>query len=351
MFNITEHAHRRLNILTGEWILVSPHRSKRPWLGKLESPKQIENTNYEEDCYLCPTNARADGTINPDYKGPFAFDNDFSALLSTTPQGDYNLEGLLVAQSELGKCKVICFSPDHSKTLPELSTEEIIGIIKMWQHEFEKLSKLDYVQYIQIFENKGEVMGCSNPHPHCQIWASSSIPIEVKKEIQQMQSYFIKNQKSLLSDYLKIELSRSERVILENDHFVVLVPFWAVWPFETIVISKRHVQNMLQFDDSELSSLAHIIRGLTIKYDNLFQTSFPYSAGIHQVINADDEPGFHWHMHFYPPLLRSSSIKKFMVGYEMLASPQRDISAEFAAVQIRAASDTHYKVSFEVQNE
>ena len=344
MFNIKEHSHIRINLLTGESILVSPHRTKRPWQGKVESVSPDHRPAYDPNCYLCPGNKRADGSINPVYTDSFVFKNDYSTLEINTPEGALNIENLLIAKSEKGICKVISFSPDHSLTLSMMTIDAIKKIIEVWSKEFKEISADPNIKYIQIFENKGELMGCSNPHPHGQIWSQSSIPQEISKETHQQQKYFIEHGRSLLSDYLQLELQQKERVIAENNHFVVLVPFWATWPYETMVISKRHIQNLLQFTEDEKTSLAEILKQITVKYDNLFETSFPYSAGIHQSpVNDGEHPEWHWHMHFYPPLLRSPTIKKFMVGYEMLASPQRDLLPEFAAEKLRALSEIHFK--------
>jgi UDPglucose--hexose-1-phosphate uridylyltransferase len=343
MFELKEHSHTRLNILTGDWILVSPHRMKRPWQGKVEELPKDDRPAYDPTCYLCPGNKRSDGSINPDYKDAFVFTNDFSALLNNTPQGEMNEHDLLIAKSESGICRVICFSADHSLTLPLMDEAAIVSVIELWQKEFEELSANPSIKYIQIFENKGDVMGCSNPHPHGQIWASSSIPLELAKETTQQKSYFEKHGKSLLSNYLELELKQKDRLVLENEHFAALVPFWAVWPYETMVVSKRHLQNILQFTEEEKKSFASILKKLTAKYDNLFNVSFPYSAGIHQMpVNDGPHEEWHWHMHFYPPLLRSATVKKFMVGYEMLANPQRDITAEAAAITLQNLSEIHY---------
>jgi UDPglucose--hexose-1-phosphate uridylyltransferase len=343
-FDLKEHPHSRLNILTGDWILVSPHRTKRPWQGKVEATQANDRPAYDPQCYLCPTNKRADGSENPDYKGSFVFTNDYSSLLLNTPDGGLNDDELLVANSQKGICRVISFSPRHDLTLPQMETTEIRKVVDVWQSEFENLASYPWIKHIQIFENKGDIMGCSNPHPHGQIWAQNSIPVEVAKETQQQKSHFEQKGSSLLGDYLALELKRQERVIFQNDHFVVLVPFWAVWPYETMIISKRHVTSILYFTDEEKHALADAIKRLTVRYDNMFETSFPYSAGMHQSpVNMGEHPYWHWHMHFYPPLLRSATVKKFMVGYEMLANPQRDITAEYAAEKLRALSEIHYK--------
>lgn len=343
MFNSTEHPHRRLNILTGEWVLVSPHRMKRPWQGKVESVPNAQLSAYDAGCNLCPGNKRADGTVNPSYIDPFVFTNDFSALLPSTPEGGENINDLLVSKSETGICKVICFSPNHSLTLPLMNQDEIQKVIQLWKDEFDLLSTNKLIKYIQIFENKGEIMGCSNPHPHGQIWASSSVPTELLKETEQQEKYFQQHQQTLLSAYLDIELQQQERIVIENEHFVALVPYWAVWPYETMIISKRPIQQIIQFTEDENAAFASIIKELTIKYDNLFEVSFPYSAGMHQMpVNDQDYKGWHWHMHFYPPLLRSATVKKFMVGYEMLANPQRDLTPEQVALTLKNSSSIHY---------
>ncbi len=348
LFNIHEHVHKRLNILTGEWILVSPHRNKRPWQGKVEAPAILKQPGYMSDCYLCPGNTRADGSVNPPYTGTFAFTNDFAALRQDTPEGDVNISELMVAKSQTGICRVLCFSPRHDLTLPQMHVEDICEVVDLWCKEFTDLAADSSIKYIQIFENKGEIMGCSNPHPHGQIWAQNELPMEIVKETRQQQKYFLENGRSLLSGYLQLELEKQERLVCENEHFVCLVPFWAMWPFEVMIISRRQVQNIMQFTDDEKSALADIIKKITTRYDNLFKTSFPYSAGMHQApVNDGDHPEWHWHMHFYPPLLRSATVKKFMVGYEMLANPQRDITPETAANQLAALSETHF-LSYEL---
>ncbi len=342
-FNWNEHPHKRCNLLTGEWVLVSPHRTKRPWQGKVEAPAISVRPAYDASCYLCPGNQRSDGSVNPVYTGPYAFTNDFSALLRDTPEGDSNEEGLLLAKSEKGICRVICFSPGHDLTLPLMEKADIIKVVTLWQEEFASIASHTWIKFIQIFENKGEIMGCSNPHPHGQIWASSNIPAEVEKETVRQKAYFQQHQKSLLTAYWQLEEKKQERIVCTNEHFMALVPFWAVWPFETMIISKRHVQHIGQFTKEEKDALADILKRLTTRYDNLFETSFPYSAGMHQhPVNDGNHDEWHWHMHFYPPLLRSASVKKFMVGYEMLANPQRDITPEWAANRLREQSEVHF---------
>lgn len=341
---IEDTPHTRLNLLTGEKILVSPHRSKRPWQGQVEDVPADTRPKYDPKCYLCPGNLRADGSKNPDYQESFVFTNDFSALLADTPANRIDESGLLVAETERGICKVIAFTPRHDLTLPEMTVQDIAKVVDVWQREFAELASNEWIKYIQIFENKGAIMGCSNPHPHGQIWAESNLPMEIIKEDQRQRAHFEEKGRTLLSDYLDLELEKKERLIIDNEHFAVVVPFWAAWPYETLVISKRAVADMTAFTDEEKADLAKTIQELTIRYDNIFSTSFPYSAGIHQApVNSGEQAHWHWHMHFYPPLLRSATVKKFMVGYEMLANPQRDITAEKAAETIRDQPTVHYK--------
>jgi len=339
-----ENSHRRLNQLTGEWILVSPQRTQRPWQGKIETQSFNIKPEYDKDCYLCAGNNRINNKVNPDYKSTFVFDNDFSALQENVSEIK-NSNLLLQAKSEKGICRVVCFSPKHNASLAELSNDEIITVIDTWQNEFKILGSKPYINYVQIFENKGDIMGCSNPHPHGQIWAQENVPTEVMNEQKKQLEYFTDNGKTLLGDYIKTEQELTERIIYENNDFVLLVPFWAVWPFETIIISKRHIQNILQFTEQEKISFADAINIATVKYDNIFETSFPYSAGIHQApTDGAEHKEWHFHMHFYPPLLRSASIKKFMVGYELLAEPQRDITPERAAEILKEADQIHYSL-------
>ena len=333
--------HRRKNILTGEWVLVSPHRTKRPWQGKKDKPQEVERLTYDPNCYLCPGNERAGGAKNPDYTGTYSFQNDFAALL-VGPEETFK-EGLLEAESESGICKVICYSPNHSLTLPLMEEGDIEKVISLWQKEYTDLGSDPNINHVQIFENKGAIMGCSNPHPHGQVWAQRSIPQEVQKKVVRQKSYWDQNNSSLLGDYLKQERNAKERIVLENESFVALVPYWAVWPFEAMIVPKRHVTSILELSQQEVADYASILKALTTGYDNLFETSFPYSAGIHQA-PTDGKDNSHWHMHmsFYPPLLRSAEVKKFMVGYEMFANPQRDITAEQAAQRLRDCVTTHY---------
>jgi len=343
-FNFTETPHRRFNPLTGEWVLVSPQRTKRPWQGKLEFSSQISLPKHDPGCYLCPNNKRAGGKVNPPYNRTFVFNNDFSALKLNAGNEGLNRDDILIARYESGICRVLCFSPRHDLTLAEMSESDIGSVIDLWTDEFETLSKKKEINHIQIFENKGEIMGCSNPHPHGQIWAQYSIPVETSKEIFNMKKYFDDKGKTLLEDYIDLEMMLNERIVCENDTFVVVVPFWAVWPFETMIIPKRRLRNIITLSDKEKKDFAQSIKCLTVKYDNLFKVSFPYSSGIHQApTDGSKHEYFHMHMHFYPPLLRSSSVKKFMVGYEMLAEAQRDMSPELSAELLKEASDVHYK--------
>ncbi|NQZ43785.1 MAG: UDP-glucose--hexose-1-phosphate uridylyltransferase [Flavobacteriaceae bacterium] len=337
-----ERPHRRYNILTGEWLLVSPHRTKRPWQGKVEKLSLTSRPSYDPDCYLCPGNRRANGAINEVYTDTFAFDNDFGAITFDSSTDLYE-DGLLRAQGEQGICRVICFSPDHSLTLPMMSVPAIQKVVRLWKQEYSDLGSRPEINHVQIFENKGELMGCSNPHPHGQIWAQSSIPEEpLKKGIQQLSHFTAKGQ-SLLGSYLDQELAMGERIVAENAHFVAIVPFWAVWPYETMIVPKRHMQHIGQLNPEEEADLAEMIKRVTTKYDNLFETSFPYSAGIHQApTDGQPHPEWHFHMVFYPPLLRSATVKKFMVGYELFGNPQRDITAEQAADTLKMLSEVHY---------
>lgn len=343
-FSFTDHSHRRYNALTGEWILVSPHRSKRPWQGQVEKAPQDDRPIHDPQCYLCPGNERAGGFRNPDYKETFVFVNDFSSLLADAPAGEYKDGDLFLAKSERGICKVICFSPSHNLTIPEMEVSDIRKVVDLWVSEFKEIAANDFINYVQIFENKGAIMGCSNPHPHGQIWSESEVPVEPAKESIKQLEYYKKHGRTLLSDYLARELEVQQRIVVENNSFVALVPFWATWPFEAMIVSRRPIQNITQLNDNEKTDFADIYKRLTVKYDNLFEVSFPYSAGIHQApTDGKDHLEWHVHMHFYPPLLRSATVKKFMVGYEMLGNPQRDITAEQAAQRLRELPDVHYK--------
>ena len=355
-FDASEHPHRRRNALTGDWVLVSPHRAKRPWQGQVEDAPPDERPRYDPDCYLCPGNDRAGGATNPDYDGTFAFTNDFSALKLDTPSGargsaDGSPDGdaasaLFTSEAEKGLCRVICYSPRHDLTLAEMPAEAIRPVVDLWAEEYETLGSEEHIGYVQIFENKGQMMGCSNPHPHGQIWAQETLPNEPRKEAARQAAHYKSTGRTLLTDYLAAELDKDERIVCQNEDFVALVPFWAVWPYETLLVSRRAVPSMLDFTPGERDALASLLQRLMTKYDNLFSTSFPYSSGLHQApTDGEEHPEWHFHMHFYPPLLRSATVKKFMVGYEMLGTPQRDITAEQCARQLAALSETHYRAA------
>ncbi|WP_024768467.1 UDP-glucose--hexose-1-phosphate uridylyltransferase [Aquimarina macrocephali] len=329
--DLQEYSHRRYNPLTGEWVLVSPHRAKRPWQGQEEEINTQSLPSYDKDCYLCSGNSRAGGKKNPDYQDVFVFENDFAALQNESPSFAIE-EELFKVKSETGICKVICFNPDHSKSLANMSVEAIEKVIKVWQEEYQKLGALPEINYVQIFENKGAVMGCSNPHPHGQIWSQFHLPNEILKKDNNQRHYFSKHSTSLLEDYVILELEKKERIIFQNEHFVVLVPFWAIWPFETMIIPKKRQSSIIEMNPNERIAYSECISVLTRAYDQLFNCSFPYSSGIHQAPTHNlDHTHWHWHMSFYPPLLRSATVKKFMVGYEMFGMPQRDVTAETAA--------------------
>lgn len=343
-FVLTDHPHRRYNPLLNEWILVSPQRAKRPWQGQNEAITDEKKPEYDETCYLCPGNHRITGGTNPNYESCYVFDNDFPALLKDEVSSNVAQEDLFKINPERGINRVICFSPKHNVTLAEMQVPEIENVVRVWKEQYLELGDIPYINHVQIFENKGSVMGCSNPHPHGQIWAQSSLPTQVKRTQDNLLKYFQKTGKSLLKDYLDSELQKKERIIAENEHFVLLVPFWATWPYETMIISKRHFSSIAEITEEEIKSYAEMIQIITVKYDNLFKTSFPYSAGIHQApTDGLDHEEWHFHMHFYPPLLRSATVKKFMVGYELLAEAQRDLTAEQSAEILRNLSIQHYK--------
>jgi len=343
-FENTEHPHRRYNPLLGEWILVSPHRAKRPWLGQNEAVSSDDLPKFDPTCYLCPGNVRANGITNNDYSDVFIFDNDFPALLTQETHPQPESHDLFRLEPERGINRVVCFSPRHDLTLAEMDIPAIEKVVAAWKHEYVNLGANDFINHVQIFENKGAVMGASNPHPHGQIWAQSSLPTQIIKTQANLKAHFDIRQKSLLEEYLSEEISRNERIVSENEHFTCLVPFWAIWPYETMIISKRHFGDITQMTSEEMSAFAAILKVITVKYDNLFRTSFPYSSGIHQSpTDGKPHPEWHFHMHFYPPLLRSATIRKFMVGYELLGEAQRDITPEQSAKILRELPDSHYK--------
>jgi len=335
--------HKRFNPLLREWVLVSPQRTERPWHGKEEKPPVAPAVSYEPNCYLCPGNKRAGGKQTPQYSETYVFENDFPALLSEAESLNYDDKGLLVAQTDRGICRVLCFSPRHDLTIPRMNSRELRSVIDAWTEQFSGLAQIPWVRHVQIFENRGELMGASNPHPHCQIWANATLPNLPAREDESLRLYRAEKQSCLLCDYLQLELQRNERIVCQNDAFAVLVPFWAVWPFETLVLSKRHLASLDQLNGEERDLLGDILRRIAIRYDNLFETAFPYSMGFHQR-PTDGQPHEAWHLHahHFPPLLRSATVRKFMVGYELLASPQRDLTPESAAARVRELSETHY---------
>ena len=342
--NLNKVSHRRFNPLNREWVLVSPHRNQRPWQGQVERSAVAKTLHYDPGCYLCPGNERAGGVRNPNYGSTFVFTNDFAALRPDVPNAKLDGGGdLLVSESEAGTCRVVCFSPRHDLTLPRMSVDEIAEVVAVWAREYAELGALPYVNYVQIFENRGASMGCSNPHPHCQIWANQTIPNEPLKE-QDSQLAYLKNHGScLLCDYLELERKAGSRIVCENDDFLALVPFWAVWPFEILLVSKHHTRDLVSLDGEMQKNLADLLKRIATRYDNLFEISFPYSMGFHQApTDGASHREWHLHAHFYPPLLRSATVRKFMVGYEMLAAPQRDVTAEDAAARLREAGEVHY---------
>ena len=338
----TDQPHRRYNPLKDEWVLVSPHRTKRPWQGQQEKVAD-DRPAHDPKCYLCPGNIRAGGELNPGYKGTYVFDNDYAALLpGSASGGDFPQGDLLQASSVRCLFRVVCFHPRHDLTLPELAQVEIEGVIRTWQEQTAELGR-DHA-WVQVFENKGAAMGCSNPHPHGQIWAGDFLPNEIAVEDRCQRTYFSRHGRPLLVDYTSLEHQDGARVVVENDDWLAVVPYWAVWPFETLLLPRRPVLRLTDLAETERVSLAGALKELLIRYDNLFETSFPYSMGWHGAPFTEGDPS-HWqlHAHFYPPLLRSATVKKFMVGYEMLAEAQRDLTAEQAAERLRNLPAVHYK--------
>jgi UDPglucose--hexose-1-phosphate uridylyltransferase len=334
--NFFNKPHRRYNPLAGEWVLVSPHRTQRPWLGQVEKLAATEKPHYDPQCYLCPGNMRAGGKQTPQYDTIFTFDNDYPALLPDTPPNHYDQAGLLVAESERGFARVVCFTPRHDLSLSLMEVADIRKVVDAWAEQYTELGAIDYINYVQIFENRGEMMGASNPHPHCQVWAEEHIPEIPSKELKQQKEYYAQHGRSLLSDYGAMELREASRVVYQNASWLVVVPFWAVWPFETLVISKRQVGTLPELNPAERDGLADSLSKLTAAYDKVFDTPFPYSMGFHQTpTDGKAYPEQHLHAHFLPPLLRSATVRKFMVGYELMANPQRDVTPESSAERIR----------------
>lgn len=333
--------HRRYNPLLKEWVLVSPQRTQRPWQGKVESQHEYSRQSYDLDCYLCPGNTRACGAKNPQYDSTYIFENDYPALLPTVPVEEFNDSDLLIGKTEKGICRVGCFSPRHDLAIPLMAVGDIRKVVDLWAGEYVALGALPWVTHVQIFENRGALMGASNPHPHCQIWANATIPDQPGKELESGKEYLRKNGSCLLCDYLNLELKSGERVVCQNRDFIALVPYWAIWPFEILLLSKQHRSAITDLSPNERDSLADILKRITTCYDNVFETSFPYSMGFHQCPTDDrPHPEIHFHAHYYPPLLRSANVQKFMVGYELLGNPQRDITAEDATARLRDATES-----------
>ena len=339
----SEHPHRRFNPLSGDWVLVSPHRMNRPWNGQADPPEILPTISRDTNCYLCPGNRRASGDYNPAYAGPYVFDNDFPAVLENVEFVQESSNPLFRSQSARGRARVICYSGDHSKTLPLLSQNEVEAIVSTWGKESRDLHN-EYAN-VQIFENRGLLMGCSNPHPHGQIWSTKFIPSKIQREHESQDAWFREHGSVLLMTLAEAEASRSVRTVVESEYWICLVPYWAEWPFETLLLPKIDVKRMHDLPDSAASDLASILKELTTIYDNLFACSFPYSMGWHGAPAGVDDSGWLLHAHFYPPLLRSASVRKFMVGFEMLAEAQRDLTPEMAAEKLRSARGVHYSMS------
>jgi len=336
--------HRRYNPLLDEWVLCSPHRLTRPWQGQVEDEPAERRPPHDPSCYLCPGNARANGQRNPDYARTFAFDNDFPALLPTSEVAAENDDDLLVSEPATGRCRVICFSPRHDLTLAEMSASEVRPVVDAWADEVTRLGGESGIRYVQVFENKGALMGCSNPHPHCQAWATGHVPAIPARKLLAQRAYFDRHDRDLLGDYLQKELATGARVVFRNEHWVCLVPFWAMWPFETMLVPLRCVGELPSLTPEERDALADALRRTSVRYDNLFRTSFPYSMGFHgRPTDGQDHPYWRLHAVYFPPLLRSATVRKFLVGYELTAEPQRDLTAEDAAARLRIQPETHYR--------
>jgi UDPglucose--hexose-1-phosphate uridylyltransferase len=338
---LRESPHRRYNPLADEWVLVSPHRTQRPWQGAVESVPPAQRPKYDPSCYLCPGNQRANGALNPQYQSTFVFENDFAALKKDVRPArlDVGDRGLLVAETEPGICRVMCFSPRHDLTLATMESRDIEPVVREWTTQTQELAAQEGIHHVQIFENRGEMMGASNPHPHCQIWATATVPEAPARELLSQRKYRDGHQSCLLCDYGALELEQQQRVVCSNDGFVATVPFWAVWPFEVLVCSRKHVGSFLEFKSAEVAQLSAILKQLTSTYDRVFDVPFPYSMGFHQhPFDGESHPEWHFHAHFYPPLLRSATVRKFMVGFEMLGTPQRDITPELAAEKLRSVA-------------
>jgi UDPglucose--hexose-1-phosphate uridylyltransferase len=333
-----QYPHRRWNPLRRSWVLVSPHRTQRPWQGEVSKTAAPAGLSYDPECYLCPGNKRAGGEVNPAYETVFSFVNDYSAVLPAPPaQVDETASPLLTGEPVEGICKVLCFHPDHSLTLAKMERPAIRKVVDAWVKETEEIAALGWIKYIEIFENRGAMMGASNPHPHGQIWATSVVPDEPELETNAQKAYLDEKGSCLLCDYLAAERAAGDRIVDENEHFTAVVPWWAVWPFETMILSRRHCGLLPELRSAERDGFADILKRVTSRYDRLFDVSFPYTMGLHQApVDKAPHPEWHFHAHFYPPLLRSATVRKFMVGFEMLGMPQRDITPEDAAARLRA---------------
>jgi UDPglucose--hexose-1-phosphate uridylyltransferase len=336
-----DRPHRRFNPLKGEWMLVSPHRAKRPWQGQQDAPDDTVRPRYEPSCYLCPGNERAGGLTNPDYQDVFVFDNDFAALLPGAGGDGKQGSPLFRDAPATGVCRVICFSPDHSKTIPEMSAPALRAVVDTWAAQEAELSATH--EYVQIFENKGAMMGCSSPHPHGQIWATNYVPAEPAREDETQAAWLAEHRHNMLLSYAEAEAADGQRTVASNADWLAVIPYWASWPYEILLLPRFAVQRISALADAQRDSLSEILKAVTTAYDNLFQTSFPYSMGWHGAPGLANAPHWQLHAHFYPPLLRSASVRKFMVGYEMLAEAQRDLTPEAAAANLREQSKVHYR--------
>ena len=341
LLKLKQSSHQRFNPLANEWVLVSPRRTERPWQGAVEKTPIKKQPQYDPSCYLCPGNERVGGVRNPKYDSTFVFENDFAALKKDVSDFRFDLggKGLLVAEGEQGICRVMCFSPRHDLTLASMDAGQVETVIRAWIDQSRELSSIGGIQHVQIFENRGEMMGASNPHPHCQIWATSSIPQEPARELQSQATYLIERRSCLLCDYSALEQAERERIVFENNDFIAVVPFWAVWPFEILLVSRRHLATFSDLSQNQIKDLSAILKQIVSTYDRVFDAPFPYCMGFHQApCDRKPHPEWHFHAHFYPPLLRSAAIRKFMVGFEMLGTPQRDITPEAAAERLRSVA-------------